>query len=51
VFERIFAALAAQAGAPDRLMIDAAHLKVHRTAASLRRKGACRAASVVPKAA
>jgi|SRR5215475_868425 len=44
VFERIFAALASQAGAPDRLMIDATHLKAHRTAASLRQKGLLRAA-------
>ena len=50
VFEQIFAALAGQAGAPDRLMIDATHLKAHRTAASLRQKGAFSAASVAPKA-
>jgi len=43
-FERIFAALAGEAGAPDRLMIDATHLKAHRTAASLRQKGALRVA-------
>ena len=35
VFERIFAALVAEAGEPDRLMTDASHLKAHRTAASL----------------
>jgi hypothetical protein len=40
VFNRIFAALAAKAGKPDRLMIDATHLKAHRTAASLLKKGA-----------
>jgi len=40
VFNRIFAALAGKAGTPDRLMIDATHLKAHRTAASLLKKGA-----------
>ena len=39
VFARIFAALAARGGAPARLMIDATHLKAHRTAASLLQKG------------
>ena len=39
VFDRIFAALAAQGGAPERLMIDSTHLKAHRTAASLLKKG------------
>ena len=39
VFNRIFAELAAKAGKPDRLMIDATHLKAHRTAASLLKKG------------
>jgi putative transposase len=39
VFNRIFAALAGKAGTPDRLMIDATHLKAHRTAASLIKKG------------
>ena len=39
VFNRIFAALAGQAGEPDRIMIDATHLKAHRTAASLLKKG------------
>ena len=34
VFNRIFAALAAEGGKPDRLMIDATHLKAHRTAAA-----------------
>jgi len=38
VFNRIFAALAAKGGKPDQLMIDATHLKAHRTAAS-RSKG------------
>ena len=39
VFNRIFEALAGKAGQPDRLMIDATHLKAHRTAASLLKKG------------
>ena len=39
VFNRIFAALSAEGGTPDQLMIDATHLKVHRTAASLLKKG------------
>ena len=39
VFNRIFAGLAAEGGAPDQLMVDATHLKAHRTAASLRKKG------------
>ncbi len=39
VFNRIFAGLAGRRGQPDRLMIDATHLKAHRTAASLLRKG------------
>ena len=51
VSERIFATLAGEAGAPDRLMIDATHLKAHRTAASLQQRGLLRVASVAPKAA
>ena len=39
VFNRIFASLAEQEGTPERLMIDATHLKAHRTAASLQKKG------------
>jgi transposase len=39
VFNRIFAALAAEDGPPDRLMIDATHLKAHRTASSLLKGG------------
>ena len=35
VFNRIFAELAGQAGVPERLMIDATHLKAHRTATSM----------------
>ena len=39
VFDKIFAALAAKGGKPNQLMIDATHLKAHRTAASLLKKG------------
>ena len=50
VFNRIFSALAGKAGEPDRLIIDATHLKAHRTAASQLKKGAFPAALVAPKA-
>ena len=50
VFARIFASMAADAGTPTRLMIDATHLKAHRTAASLLQKGLFPAASGVAKA-
>jgi putative transposase len=39
VFNRILAELAARGKGSDRLMIDATHLKAHRTAASLLKKG------------
>ena len=39
VFSKIFAELAAKGGKPERIMIDATHLKAHRTAASLLKKG------------
>jgi putative transposase len=39
VFNKIFAELAGHAGKPHRLMIDTTHLKAHRTAASLLKKG------------
>lgn len=39
VFNLIFAELAAKGGKPDRLMIDATHLKAHRTAAILLKGG------------
>ena len=39
VFNRILAELAARGGSTDKLMIDATHLKAHRTAASLLKKG------------
>ena len=51
VFNQIFAGLAGKAGQPDRLMIDATHLKAHRTAASLLKKGLFPAVSVARKAA
>ena len=39
VFDRIFAGLAGNVGKPDCVMIDSTHLKAHRTAASLLKKG------------
>jgi hypothetical protein len=48
VFNRIFAGLAAEGAKPDQLMIDATHLKAHRTAASLLKKGDCREFRVCP---
>ena len=51
VFDRIFAALAAGSEATGTVMIDATHLKAHRTAASLRKKGLFPAASGGPRAA
>ena len=38
VLNKIFSALSARGGKPDQLMIDATHLKAHRTAASLLKK-------------
>ena len=51
VFNKIFAALAAKGGKPDQLMIDATHLKAHRTAASLLKKGMFPDVSDAPRAA
>jgi transposase len=51
VFDRIFAELAAKGSKPDRLMIDATHLKAHRTAASLLKKGLFPGVSGARKAA
>lgn len=42
VFNKIFAALVKEGGPPTRLMIDATHIKAHRTAASLLKKGMLR---------
>jgi putative transposase len=51
VFSKIFSALAAKGGKPDQLMIDATHLKAHRTAASLLKKGLFPDVSDAPKEA
>ena len=51
VFNKIFAALARKGGKPHRLMIDATHLKAHRTAASLLKKGLFPDVSAAPRAA
>jgi len=51
VFNRIFAELAGKAGEPDTIMIDATHLKAHRTAASLLKGGLFPDVSGAPKAA
>ena len=59
MFNRIFAALSAKGGkallseveGPDTLMIDATHLKAHRTAASLLKKGMFPDVLGVPKVA
>ena len=51
VFDRIFAALAGEGPKPERIMIDATHLKAHRTAASLLKKGLFPAVSDEQRAA
>jgi putative transposase len=51
VFSRIFAELAGKAREPDRIMIDATHLKAHRTAASLLKGGLFPDVSSAPRAA
>lgn len=51
VFNKILAELAAMAGRPDQVMIDATHLKAHRTAASLLKKGLYPDVSDAPRAA
>ena len=51
VFDRIFAALAGQGPRPERIMINSTHLKAHRTAASLLKKGLFPVASGARKAA
>jgi transposase len=50
VFNRLFAELAGKAGEPDRIMIDATHLKAHGTAASLLKGGLFPDVSGAPKA-
>lgn len=39
VFDRIFSSLAGKSGDPDTVQIDSTHLKAHRTACSLTKKG------------
>ena len=51
VFDRIFATLAGASAATDTVMIDATHLKAHRTAASLLKKGLFPAVSAGQRAA
>jgi putative transposase len=51
VFNKIFAELARKAGKPRRLMIDTTHLKAHRTAASLLKKGLFPDVSDAPRVA
>ena len=51
MFNKIFAELAGKGGEPERIMIDATHLKAHRTAASLLKKGLFPDISGAPKAA
>ena len=51
VFNHIFVALAVEGAKPERLMIDATHLKAHRTAASLLKKGLYLDVSGAPKVA
>ena len=50
VFNRIFAELSAKGPKPEQLMIDATHLKAHRTAASLLKKGLFPDVSGAPRA-
>ena len=49
LFDRIFTALSAEAGTPERVMLDSTHLKAHRTAASLLKGGHFPAASAAPR--
>lgn len=49
VFDRIFTGLSTVGLAPDRLMIDATHLKAHRTACSLLKGGVFPGLSGAPK--
>jgi transposase len=51
VFDRIFQSLASRGPKPERIMIDSTHLKAHRTAASLLKKGLLHGASGAPRAA
>ena len=49
VFNKIFAQLASKGPRPERLMIDATHLKAHRTAASLLKSVICPDISGAPR--
>jgi alpha-D-ribose 1-methylphosphonate 5-triphosphate synthase subunit PhnI len=51
VFNRIFAALAIKGGKADQMMIDATHLKAHRTAVSRLKKGLFPNVSDAPRTA
>ncbi len=50
VFDRVFTALVAENDPPERLMIDATHIKAHRTACSLLKGGMFPVLSAVPRA-
>ena len=50
VFDRISASLAGEGAKAERIMIDATHLKAHRTAASLLKKGLFPVVSGAPRA-
>jgi transposase len=50
VFDKIFVALSSEGPGPERIMLDATHLKAHRTAASLLKKGMFPATLGEPKA-
>ena len=50
IFNKIFSSLAAEGGKPGTLVIDSTHLKAHRTAASLLKKGLFPAVSGAQKA-
>ena len=50
VFDRIFAGLAGEGPKPERIMIDAKHLKAHPTAGSLLKKGLFPDVSGAPRA-
>ena len=51
VFDKIFKSLVEQGSKPEHLQIDATHLKAHRTASSLLKKGMFPALSDAPKVA
>ena len=51
IFQKIFTELVAMEDIPEQLQIDATHIKAHRTAASLLKKGINLAPSVVQKVA